>query len=199
MSLDTFCLSLKLRCEKCSGGFFETCCNFQYRHTLPCSVCSYLQMGGRISLLCVYEHRKQQWVPDKEDGCVVTHEIPDAIFSIKFQSEASRIPVIPSVIQCRKLNIHGAHVMWHWTMKSIRLSYACQDFSYLTNTCHVHLSTCFITRSTSRTSKKCGTKGVYQKLSCEFHFGPYSSKMSSSVDIVKMIIYQCTQICWYVS
>ncbi|KDR21531.1 hypothetical protein L798_01683 [Zootermopsis nevadensis] len=48
-------------------------------------------MCGWVSLLCVDKYREQQWVPDEEDRCIVTHQIPDTIFCIKLQSKASRI------------------------------------------------------------------------------------------------------------
>ena len=71
-------------------------------------------MCRRISLLCVDKYRKQQWVPDKEDWCVVTHQVPDAIFRVKFQSKASRISAIWSVTQCTKRKIYWPSTMPWW-------------------------------------------------------------------------------------
>ena len=71
-------------------------------------------MCCRISLLCVDKYRKQQWVPDKEDWCVVTHQVPDAIFCVKFHSKASRISAIWSVTQRTKRNIHLPSTVQWW-------------------------------------------------------------------------------------
>lgn len=54
--------------------------------------CSIFEVGLRVTLLSVNEDWELGRVAEKEDGRVVEHPVPIALFSIKFDREAPRIP-----------------------------------------------------------------------------------------------------------
>ena len=49
---------------------------------------SYFQMCSWVPLLCMDEARKQDRVPDKEDGSVVPHQVPVALLGVVLDSKA---------------------------------------------------------------------------------------------------------------
>ena len=52
---------------------------------------SILQVGLRISFLCVDEERKLGRIAEEEDGSVVVDPVPVALLSVKFDRKAARV------------------------------------------------------------------------------------------------------------
>lgn len=51
------------------------------------------QVGLGVTFLGMNEVRELDWVSNEKDRSVVPHEIPVAVFSVKFNSEATWIPL----------------------------------------------------------------------------------------------------------
>ena len=58
---------------------------------MPDLHCNIFEIGLRVPLLGVNEDGELGWVAEEEDGGVVEHPIPVALFSVEFQGEAARV------------------------------------------------------------------------------------------------------------
>lgn len=63
-----------------------------------------LQIGLRVSFLCVNERGEQNGISQEEDGRVVAHQIPVALFGVHFDCEP---PWIAGSVRRARLSAHG--------------------------------------------------------------------------------------------
>jgi hypothetical protein len=61
---------------------FDRCITFSHYPEICC----------RISFLRMDEQGKQNWVPEEENGCVISHKVPDPIFCVELYGKSTGIP-----------------------------------------------------------------------------------------------------------